>query len=40
MGIYDFEVKARDGSMVPLSDYKGKLLMIVNTATGISNLPL
>lgn len=34
MGIYDFTVKARDGSDVSLSEYKGKVLLIVNTATG------
>ncbi len=33
MSIYDFTVKARDGSDVPLSSYKGKVLLIVNTAT-------
>ena len=39
MGIYDFSVKARDGTEVPLSDYKGKLLIIVNTATGCGFTP-
>ena len=39
MSIYDFEVKARDGTMVPLSDYKGKVVMIVNTATGCGFTP-
>jgi len=33
MNIYDFTVKAQDGSEVRLSDYKGKVLLIVNTAT-------
>ncbi len=33
MGVYDFTVKAQDGSDVPLSNYKGKVLLIVNTAT-------
>ena len=32
MDIYDFKVKAQDGSEVSLSDYRGKVLMIVNTA--------
>ena len=39
MGIYDFSVKAPDGTMVPLSDYDGKLLLIVNTATGCGFTP-
>ena len=33
MGIYDYSVKAQDGSMVSLGEYKGKVLLIVNTAT-------
>ena len=33
MSIYDFTVRAQDGSEVSLADYKGKLLLIVNTAT-------
>ena len=33
MNVYDFKVKAQDGSEVSLADYKGKLLLIVNTAT-------
>ncbi len=33
MNIYDFTVRAQDGSEVPLSRYKGKVLLIVNTAT-------
>ncbi len=39
MSIYDFSVKARDGQTVPLSDYKGKVLIIVNTATGCGFTP-
>ncbi|MBQ3922597.1 MAG: glutathione peroxidase, partial [Spirochaetales bacterium] len=34
MTIYDYSVKAMDGSMVSLEQYKGKVLLIVNTATG------
>ena len=32
-GIYDFKVKNNAGQEVSLSDYKGKVLLIVNTAT-------
>ncbi len=32
MNIYDFKVKAQDGSEISLADYKGKVLLIVNTA--------
>jgi glutathione peroxidase len=31
--VYDFTVKDRRGNDVSLSDYKGKVLLIVNTAT-------
>ena len=34
MNVYDFNVKAQDGSEVSLSQFKGKVLLIVNTATG------
>ncbi len=33
MNIYDFTVKAQDGKDVSLSEYKGKVLLVVNTAT-------
>ncbi len=33
MNVYDFKVKAQDGSEVSLGEYKGKVLLIVNTAT-------
>ena len=39
MSMYDFTVKARDGSEVPLSDYKGKAVLVVNTATGCGFTP-
>ncbi|MCM1215177.1 MAG: glutathione peroxidase [Lachnospiraceae bacterium] len=39
MSIYDFTVKARGGAEVSLADYKGKVLLIVNTATGCGFTP-
>ena len=33
MSVYDFEVKDCDGNVVSLADYKGKVLLIVNSAT-------
>lgn len=39
MSVYDFKVKAMDGSEVSLADYKGKVLLIVNTATGCGFTP-
>ena len=39
MSIYDFSVKTRKGEDIPLSTYKGKLLLIVNTATGCGFTP-
>ena len=37
--IYDFTVKDRQGQEVSLSDYQGKVLLIVNTATGCDFTP-
>jgi glutathione peroxidase len=37
--IYDFEAKQIDGRLVQLSEYKGKVLLIVNTASGCGFTP-
>jgi len=39
MSIYDYSVPKTDGTELALSDYKGKVMLIVNTATGCGFTP-
>ena len=39
MNLYDFTVKTRKGADVALSDFTGKVVMVVNTATGCGFTP-
>ncbi len=39
MGIYDYKVLDRKGNEVSLEQYKGKVMLIVNTATGCGFTP-
>ena len=39
MSIYDYTLTAGDGSEVSMADFKGKVMLIVNTATGCGFTP-
>ena len=39
MIFYDYNVRDAEGNNISMSDYKGKLLLIVNTATGCGFTP-
>lgn len=36
---YDYSVTKRDGSALPMSDFRGKVVLVVNTATGCGFTP-
>ena len=39
MSVYDYTVKNRNGEDISISNYKGKIIIIVNTATGCGFTP-
>ncbi len=39
MNIYDYSVRDADGNDIPLGNYKGKVILIVNTATACGFTP-
>lgn len=39
MSIYDYDIEQANGEKINLADYRGKVIMIVNTATGCGFTP-
>lgn len=39
MNIYDYKIEMTNGEMLNLADYKGKVMIVVNTATGCGFTP-
>ena len=39
MGFYDYSVTDRKGNEVPMSNFRGKVVLVVNTATGCGFTP-
>ncbi len=39
MSIFDYEVRNKDGSMTSIEQFKGKVMLIVNSATGCGFTP-
>ena len=37
--IYDYEIEGRDNNIISMKEYKGKVIIIVNTATGCGFTP-
>ncbi|MBQ9825074.1 MAG: glutathione peroxidase, partial [Solobacterium sp.] len=39
MGFYDYSVTDRKGNEVPMKNFEGKVVLVVNTATGCGFTP-
>ena len=39
MGFYDYSVTDRKGNEIPMSNFRGKVVLVVNTATGCGFTP-